>query len=137
MPALGMAQANDQFVVESELWIEGQVHEVPVMIVTAGEPAMVSRKEDLGEERWRLEIELEPDGDALSPVPTHWVSVAIQQFSDGEWEFLADSILGVPEGQVATLSVDEGDVSDPSPENSMVFMNIGVSRLSFSPEQQP
>jgi hypothetical protein len=127
----GTAQAGDQFLIETELWVDGQLRGAPVLVVSAGQSAMMSRMDEQGlieDGNWRLEVEVEPDNDRLSPVQIHWVSVAVQQLSDGEWDYLADSILGVPEGEFASLSiVDEGQ--EPTPESAQLYLRLRTSRL--------
>lgn len=129
--AFSSALAREQFLVESELWIDGQLRGTPVMVVDAGQPAMMSHLDDqewVNHDTWRLEVEVEPDSDRLSPVQTYWVSVAIQHLVDGHWEYLADSIMGVPEGEPATLSVVD-DGQEPTPESARLYLRLRTSRL--------
>ncbi len=127
---LGTAQADEgnRFLIEFELWLHGEKQGEPSMIVEAGQPG--SMEVGGAEHRWRIEVEVErlaaheyAPGDAL------WLHLAVHEQIDGKWEELADTMLGVPEGQPATLSVLDGQVDEPSPERSIVFLRATTSRL--------
>jgi len=131
---IGTAQASEQFLIESELWVDGQMRGTPVMMVSAGEAAVMIGLDDgdlIDAGNWRLEFEVEPDSDRLSPVQTYWVSVAVQHFNDGQWEYLADSIVGVPEGEFASLSIVE-DGQESTPESAQLYLRLRTSRLKPS-----
>jgi hypothetical protein len=121
-----LALAADSYLVEAELWLEGELRGMPTMIIEAGEPASLEREGD--DDGFRLEIEIEPVHDPLAPANSLWLAVAIFQKSDDDWEHVADSILGVPEGQTATLSVVDDD-APATPETAAVYLRIKTSRL--------
>ncbi|MFU8830856.1 MAG: hypothetical protein ACNA7J_01755 [Wenzhouxiangella sp.] len=119
--------AAEQFLVEAELWIDGEQRGTPTLIIEAGEPANM----EVGDETsaWRLEVEVErPAGIDMAPAGSLWLHIGVHQQSDGEWEHLADSILGVPEGETATLSVVDGD-APATPETAAVYLRIKTSRM--------
>ncbi|QOC21359.1 hypothetical protein IC757_09855 [Wenzhouxiangella sp. AB-CW3] len=128
---LGAAQASDEgarFLVEFELWLHGEVQGEPSMIVEAGQPAMVEvGGSDSG---WRIEVEVERPA-AYESAPDHavWLHLAVHEQIDGEWEVLADTMLGVPEGQSGLLMVAEEGAAEPIPETSTVFLRATTSRL--------
>lgn len=123
------AAVAEQFLVEAELWLDGERHDVPVMIVTAEEAASVSPLADSSMLQWRLDVEVERAAEhMMAPDNALWVHVGIHHKIDGEWEHLTDSILGVPEGETAILSVVDGD-AEASPETSAVYLRIKTSRL--------
>lgn len=126
------AIADQQYLIESELWLEGRSTEVPVMIVAAGEPASINPLTAVSESQWRLEIEVEKAAEHLmSPHDALWIHVSVHRKTDDEWEHLTDSILGVPEGETATLSVVDGD-TEATPENSDLYLRVRTSRLLLS-----
>ena len=127
--ASGSAKGEEtRFLIEMELWLHGEQHGEPIMIVEAGSPASIEQSND--HTGWRIEIEVEkPAPHERAPGGALWLHVGVHERVDGEWDLLADSILGVPEGQPATLSLVEGEVSEPSPENSIVFLQATTSRL--------
>ena len=130
--ALSGAVSAEQYLVEAELWLDGELQGTPSMIVAAGSPASISRGDLEQDAIWRLEIEVEPAAShILSPGDALWIHVGLHQKIDGEWEHLADSMLGVPEGQTATFSVVDGDV-ESSPENAAVYLRIKTSRLRLA-----
>ncbi len=128
----GSSIASDQqFLVESTLWLEGQSQPVPAMVVKAREPGFLMPAAEGGsvsDGSWRLQVEVDLVDDPLIPTDSLWVTVTIDQFEDGAWENLIDSMLGVPEGEIATLSVVDGDnASDPA--TAHVYLEIRTSRL--------
>jgi len=127
----GMVQADDgpaSYLIEFELWLDGEVKGAPRMIVEAGHPASM---ETTGSGRdWRIEVEVErPAAYENAPGDALWLHVAVHERAEGEWEALADTMLGVPEGEPATFAVVEGEVDEPSPEQSLVFLRATTSRL--------
>ncbi len=125
----GIAKGSEpHFLIEMELWLHGEQHGVPIMVVEADNPASVEQSN--GDTGWRVDIEVEkPAAYEQAPGDALWLHVGVHEKIDGEWDLLADSILGVPEGQPATMTVVEGEVSDPSPENSIVYLRATTSRL--------
>jgi hypothetical protein len=129
--SLGTAQADDgdRFLIDFELWLYGETQGEPRMIVVAGQPA--SMEVGGAAHHWRIEVEVErPAAHEYAPGDALWLHLAVHEQVEGEWEVLADTMLGVPEGQPATLSVVEGEVDEPSPENSLVFLRATTSRLT-------
>lgn len=129
--SLGLAAQvlAEQYLIEAELWLDGEKQGTPTLVVNAGSPASIARLDDDGSDSWRLEVEVESaDSHILSPGDALWVNVSVHQSVNGRWEHLADSILGVPEGQTATLSVVDGD-AESSPETAAVYLRIKTSRM--------
>jgi hypothetical protein len=127
--ALTPAAPAAEYLVEAELWLNGEAAGTPVLLVNADEPATIER--DGGDEQsgWRLTIEVErADADPLAPSGSLWLIIELQQQFDGAWQVLADSMLGVPEGETATLSVVDGD-AEPLPETAAVYLRVKTSRL--------
>ena len=121
------AVADQRFLVEAELWIDGVKRGTPSLLVAAlTEASLETGSED---ERWRLDIEVEPVDDVFAPSNTLWVHVAVHQRLDDHWDHLVDSIVGVPEGEVATLSLVDGD-APATPETAAVFLRIRASRTN-------
>lgn len=128
----GLSAASDQqFLVESSLWLDGQPQQVPAMVVRSQEPGFLMPTESddgIVDGSWRLQVEVEPADDPLALTDSLWIYVTVDQFADGDWENLADSILGVPEGEVSTLSVS-GDDGRHDPATAHVYLEIRTSRL--------
>ncbi len=125
----GATQAGDDeagFLIEFELWINGEAQGEPRLVVMPGQPAMV----DVAGGAWRIEAEVErARAHEYAPGGSLWLHLAVHEQVEGEWEELADTMLGVPEGETATLTVVEGDVDDPAPDNSIVYLRATTSRL--------
>ena len=125
LAAIQPAAAEQRFLVEGELWIDGVERGTPSLLVPANSPASIEVGED--QQGWRLEVEVEPVNDGYAPADTLWVHVAVEQRVDGDWERLADTMLGVPEGETATFSIV--DREDPAtPEAAKVFLRLRTTR---------
>ena len=117
-----------RFLIEMALWLHGEQHGAPRMIVQADSPASIEQSNH--QTGWRIDVEVEkPGAHEQAPGDALWLHIGVHEKIDGEWDLLADSILGVPEGQPATLSVVDGDVSDPSPQTSIVYLRATTSRV--------
>lgn len=125
--SLAAAQAPERFLVESSLWLDGEAQTVPVLVVTAAEPGLLL-PETVSEGGWRMEVQARPVDDPLSPSDSLWIEVTLSLFEDGQWLPLIDSMLGVPEGETATLSVVE-EGQQASPETAQVYLQLKTSRL--------
>lgn len=118
-----------EYLIEAELWLDGESAGRPVLLVKAGEPASIERGAGDASTGWRLTIEVEPaDTDPLAPSGSLWLQVEVQRQDENGWSAVADSILGVPEGDTATLSVVDGD-AESRPETAAVYLRIKTSRL--------
>lgn len=127
-PALA---AEPRYLVEAELWIDGVQRGTPSMQIKAYTEASLETGND--DEGWRLEVEVEPVDDVYAPANTLWVHVAVYQRMGDDWDHLADSILGVPKGEFATLTVVDGD-APATPETAHVYLRIRTSR---APDSEP
>lgn len=132
------ALAEERFLVEMELWLNGEKHGTPMVIVPAGEEASVSQVSKDGETGWRIELEVEePAAYEQAPGNALWLHFGIQEKIEGEWEHLADTMMGVPEGRTATMSVVEGEVGEATPDNSIVYLTAKTSRLRPGEKPEP
>ncbi|MCC5865902.1 MAG: hypothetical protein JJU31_12330 [Wenzhouxiangella sp.] len=125
------ALAADRYLVESSLWLDGQLAGTPTLIVEADEPASLERGGEVG---FRLTLMVEPVLDELVPQDILWLHVTIEQLGDEGWEELADSMLGAREGEPTTLSVVEAG-QEATPESASLFLEARISRLR--PADQP
>ncbi len=132
--AAGSAAA-DQYLVEPELWLNGVQQSLGVMVVEAGVPTVLlgplAQASADGAEQWRLEVQVEGVDDPLAPSSMLWVGVNLAEFHEGEWELLADTMLGLPEGESGVVSVVDGDAPS-SPETASVFLRLKTSRLRLA-----
>ena len=124
LAAVAVAE-EPRFLVEAELHIDGVQRGTPSMLLTAGSPASLETGSD--EDGYRLEVEIEPVDATTAPANSLWLHVAVFERAGGDWEELVDSILGVPEGDTATLSVVDGDAM-ATPETAAVYLRIRVTR---------
>jgi hypothetical protein len=125
------AQAPEQFLIDSELWLDGERHELPALVISENDPGFLLETDEEGrveEGGWRLEVSADPLDDPLALSEAIWLNVRLSLYEAGEWEPVLDSMLGVPEGEYSTLSVSGPDAI-PSPETSEVYLRLLASRL--------
>ena len=124
------AAESDQFVVEMDLWIDGEQRGTPIVVVAAGEGASVEVGDTSGENGWKIDVLVEPPAASEgAPNGAIWLSLTVYERRDGEWQPLADSLLGVPEGRTGVMSVVEPGVEQATPENSLVYLTTRTSPL--------
>lgn len=125
-----LAADGEQYMVELELWIDGEERGTPIVVVPPGEQASVEVGDPSGHGGWRIEVLVEPP--AISegaPTGATWLNLAVHELVDGQWEALTDSLLGLREGQPGTMTVVESGVEQGTRENSLVHLTAQVSRL--------
>jgi hypothetical protein len=118
--------AEPQFLVEARLWIEGESRGEPRFVVEPNAEANIAVGAPEGV--WQLTVKVEPVEDAFAPANTLWMHLGVDQRTAEGWEELTDSLLGVPEGEWATLSVVEGE-TESTPETASVYLEVRASRL--------
>jgi len=132
LPAAGSALGVDgsQYMVEMELWIDGEQRGTPIVVTPAEEPATVEIGDPGGGDRWKIELVLEPPAASEgAPGGAIWLNLSVYERRDGEWELLADSLLGVPEGRSATMTVIDAGDGPATRENSLVHLTAQASLL--------
>lgn len=133
----GSASASEvkRYMLEMTVWIEGERREAPVLIIDSGEPTSIDFEGAEGRRGWKIEVQVNPPGPGEgAPEGAIWMDFSIHRQEDGQWEHLADSMLGIHEGRTGTLSVASED-GQASPENSLVYVEVLASRLR--PGEQP
>jgi len=124
------AQPQDQYVVEMNLWIDGEQRGTPIVVTPAGELSSVEVGTASGEGGWKIDVRVEAPADGEgAPVGATWLNLTVYEQRDGEWEVLGDSLLGIHEGRTGTMSVVEPGVEQATPENSQVYLTVQASRL--------
>lgn len=130
--ALGQERAP--YVVEMQLWIDGEQRGAPLVVAAPGEPASIEVGDDAGSAGWRIEVLVEPQmaaGDG--PGGTIWINVSVLERSDGEWSHLTDSLLGLSEGQEGTMTLVESGREPETPKESRVYLAVQAARLRPEP----
>ncbi len=129
------AQQGDRYMVDMTLWIDGEQRGTPVVVVEPGAPASVEVSNPSGG-GWKIELLVEPPAASeAAPAGATWLNLTIYEQRDGQWEPLADSLLGVREGRAGTMSVVEAGDKPATPRNSLVHLSVQLSRLR--PGQAP
>ncbi|MGY6630481.1 MAG: hypothetical protein ACXIUL_05660 [Wenzhouxiangella sp.] len=121
----GQSIADDQFLIETRLWLGGELAGTPTVIARAGEPATLER---LGEPQFRLTLTVEAVQDRFAPTDTLWLTVEVETPGEEGWEAMVDTLLGVQEGRTASFSVVDGD-DEATPETARLFLEVKPSRL--------
>lgn len=127
----GSASASDvdKYMLEMKVWIEGEHRDDPLLVVDAGEPASIAFENADGRTGWKLDVQVDPPGPGEgAPEGAIWVDFSIHQLENGQWEHLADSMIGVHEGRTGTLSVANGE-GESTPQNSLVYVEVRTSRM--------
>ncbi len=117
--------AEEQFLVEFELWLDGELVGTPVLIVEAGEFASL---EKMGEPHYRIEVLVEPSANSIMPLDMAWLHVTVEQLGSDGWEALVDSMMGAREGEPTVLAVTEDDRL-ATPEAASLYLQARTSRL--------
>lgn len=124
------ADKADRYMVEMELWIEGEQRGTPMLVVEPGEPATVEVSDSSGEGGWKIDLLVDPPiASEGAPVGSVWLNLAVQERRDGEWELLTDSLLGLREGRAGTMTLVESGVDEATRENSLVHLTASASLL--------
>ena len=120
----GLASATD-YVVESSVWIDGELRGTPSVVVEADKEATIEMAQ--GETGWRMTLLVEPpmehEGAARDAI---WIRVGISERIDGEWEFLTDSMLGVRTGSTGSFSVVDPGVDAATPESARLYVELNA-----------
>lgn len=114
LAAMGVSAQDDgagdpiRYRVETAVWSEGQLRGEPELELEAGKAGrFVVRSPESG---WRIGVEVEPPAEHEQADPEAlWLKVGIEQWIDGEWVFLTDTMLGTPAGEPGRISVVEDD----------------------------
>lgn len=121
---------GDQYMVEMALWIDGKERGTPIVVVEPDTPASVEVSDDSGRERWKIELLVQaPPASEGAPAGATWLYLTVYQGNDGEWETLADSLLGVREGRTAAMAVADVSEEPATKQNSLVYLEAQASRL--------
>jgi hypothetical protein len=124
------AAEGDQYMVEMALWIDGEQRGTPILVVPPGERAAVEVSDEGGEAGWRIELLVKsPAASEGAPTGAIWLDLAVHERVEGQWELVADSLLGVPEGQTSSMSVVDPGVETGTRENSRVYLTAQASLL--------
>lgn len=128
--ASALADEGRQYMVEMELWIDGEQRGAPIVVTSPGEAASLEISDPSGDGAWRIEVLLEPPmASEGAPMGSLWLNLTVHEKVDGEWEALADSLIGVPEGRTGTMAVVESIGETATPENSLVYLTAQTSLL--------
>lgn len=124
------AADGDQYMVEMELWIDGEQRGTPMVVLPPGELGSIQVGSESGGGGWKIDVLVESPARAEgAPSGAIWLNLTVYGQREGEWEPLADSLLGVPEGRPATMSVVETGVEQATQENSLVHLTARASLL--------
>lgn len=119
-----------RYMVEMELWVDGERRGTPIIVLPPGEQGSVEVGDKDGGQGWKIEVQVEPPtATEGAPLGSTWLSLAVHELEDGDWKQLADSLLGVPEGRSSSMSMVEPGIENATPENSLVHLTATASLL--------
>ena len=124
------AAENERYMVEMALSIDGEQRGTPLIVLPPGEQGSVRVRSDTGDKGWRIDVLVEsPTAAEAAPFGSVWLNLAVHEFKEGEWELLADSLLGVPEGRTSSMAVVEPGIDKATRENSLVHLTATASLM--------
>lgn len=131
------ASGDARYMVEMELWINGEQRGTPLVVLPPGEQGSVEVHDEDGDQGWKIEVLVEaPAASDKAVLGSTWLNLAVHELRDGEWSLLADSLLGVPEGRSTSMSVVGSEIEEATRENSRVHLSARASRMRPG-ERQP
>lgn len=124
------AADGDRYMVEMDLWIDGQQRGTPIVVVPPGELSTVEVGGADDQGGWRVDVLVEPPAESEgAPSGAIWLNLTVYRAHEGDWEPLADTLLGVPEGRAGTMTVVEPGVVRATRDNSLVHLTARASLL--------
>lgn len=129
--AVGVSAAQDRkYMVEMELWTDGEQRATPMLVVEPNKLASFEIGGADGQGGWKIELRVEPTAESEgAPVGSIWLDLTVYERQDGKLEQIANSLLGMPEGQAGTMSVVDAGIEQATQENSRVYLTATASAL--------
>ncbi|GEM_PF-1426852 len=114
-----------EYLVETRVWMDGELQGEPSLQVQAGSDARIENRS--GQTAWAMSVNIQPAHASEKAMDgAIWLDLAIEEEIDGTWQFLADTMLGLPPGQTGTVSVVGQDIETATPENAELFVEVTV-----------
>ena len=128
--ALAETEIEPQYLVKTKVWMDGELRGEPELLVEADKEATVTLEFNQGG-AWRMDVLVEAPGEFENAMEgAIWLKLTIAEEVDGEWEFLTDTMLGMPPGQTGSISVVGEGVESATPENSNLFVEVTVEAMA-------
>lgn len=129
--ALAETAVGPQYSVKTKVWMNGDLRGTPELVVQAESDAMIENRS--GDDAWRMHVLVEAPHESENAMDgAIWIKLGIEQEVDGEWEFLTDTLLGLPPGQTGSISVVGEHVEIATPENANLFVEVTVQPVTDS-----
>lgn len=123
--AVALPAAANDYLVEAQVWIDGELSGTPRLLVQPDLPASIEVEQ--GDVAWRMSVVVEsPEAREGAASDAIWVRVGISERVGDEWIFLTDSMLGVRQGATGSFSVVEPAVEIATRENARLFVELTV-----------
>ncbi|MGB0514617.1 MAG: hypothetical protein ACPGJE_07230, partial [Wenzhouxiangellaceae bacterium] len=79
---------------------------------------------------WRLTVEVESPAEGEgAEADSVWLKVDIEQWLEGEWEFLTDTMIGTPLGRPGKITVMGASDDESTPERAPLYVEMVASRI--------
>lgn len=127
--AAGAAE-NDlpRFHVESAVWCSGELRGQPELLLEPGRSGQFEI--DAPDSRWRLSVEVESPSENEGAGPDAvWLKIDIEEFVNGHWEFITDTMLGVPLGQPGRITVVDQAEAGSDPDQVPLYVEITTTAV--------
>ena len=126
---------SNQYLVKAKIWMDGELFATPSLLVEAGTDAMVSQMVDhedglVEEQGMRMHVRVEPTDEFERAIQQAiWLTLSIEEYSEGQWSLLTDAMIGVPPGETGTVAVADEGIEQPNAENASLFVELEVDSL--------
>ncbi|MDT8450900.1 MAG: hypothetical protein RQ847_12095 [Wenzhouxiangellaceae bacterium] len=125
--------AETKYRVESAVWCSGSLRGEPELVLVPGTPGQFEING--ADSRWRLNVEVEPSTEYEGAAPgAVWLKVGIEQYVDGQWQFITDTMLGTPLGQPGRITVVEQGQAESDPDTAPLY--VEMTATAVAPEEQ-
>jgi len=118
--ALGVETSS--YRVEAELSLAGQPHTIAPLLIEA------HRQTPLwADDEWRLFVTVTPLDDPFAPASAVWMAVRLEAWLEGEWQAISESVLGVPPGEWAAMTVGDGPAEDGVDQPDVINLRLRLT----------
>lgn len=117
-----VAVAADTFQVETALSVSGQTQTTTPVGVDANTATQL-----WGDSDWQLFVTITPIDDPFALANALWMTVRLEAWLDEQWQPISESVLGVPPGEWAALTVGGVDQDDGVDTVDLINLRLRVS----------
>ncbi|MEM1082371.1 MAG: hypothetical protein AAGH65_12420 [Pseudomonadota bacterium] len=127
--AQGLTESvQTEYLVQTRVFMYGELRGEPSLLVEAGKDARIENRS--GGRAWALNVMVKAADAAEQAMDgAIWLELGVEEEVDGRWEFLADTMLGLPPGQTGTISVVDQANESEGPEHAQLLIEVTVDAV--------